>query len=116
VGKRDKFYNFAANVGARIRFLRMERGFSGRKLAEIAKCSASNIPLIELGRSSIQLSILCKIAGALQVEPFDLLNHDPENNDIGYIVEKMRHDPATRKLVEAQLEAWDAVVAVAPRV
>lgn len=111
--KRDKFYDFAACVGVRIRFLRMERGLTGRTLAELAKCSASNIPLIELGRSSIQLNNLRKIARALRVEPFDLLNHNPENNDIGYIIEKMRQDPATRKLVKAQLEAWGVDVAIA---
>jgi DNA-binding Xre family transcriptional regulator len=83
----------------------------GPKLAELAQCCASNIPLIELGRSSIQLNNLRKIARALQVEPFDLLNHDPENNDIGYIIEKMRQDPATRKLVTTQLEAWGVDVA-----
>jgi transcriptional regulator with XRE-family HTH domain len=106
MGKLDKSYDFPAKVGARIRFLRMERGLTGRKLAELAKCCASNIPLIELGRSSVQLNNLRKIACALQVEPFDLLNHDPENDDIGYIIEKMRNDPATQKLVKAQLEAW----------
>lgn len=113
MGRRNNYYDFAAQVGARIKFLRLERGLSGRKLAEIAKCSASNIPLIELGRSSIQLNILRKIANALRVEPFDLLNHHPENNDIGYIIEKMRQDPSTRKLVKAQLEAWDVGVAKA---
>lgn len=109
MGRRDNYYDFAAQVGARIRFLRLERDLSGRKLAEIAKCSASNIPLIELGRSAIQLNSLCKIAHALQVQPYDLLNHDPENDDIGYIIEKMRQDPATHKLVKAQLEAWGVV-------
>lgn len=112
--KRDQYFDFAAKVGARIRFLRLEQGLTGRKLAALAKCCASNIPLIELGRSSIQLNNLRKIAGALKVEPFDLLNHDPENNDIGYIIEKMRQDPATRKLVKAQLEAWDLTIANTP--
>lgn len=111
MGRRNKYFDFAAKVGARIRFLRLERGLTGRKLAELAKCSASNVPLIELGRSAIQLNNLRKIARALQVEPFDLLNHDPENNDIAYIIEKMRQDPAARKLVKAQLEAWDLGVA-----
>jgi hypothetical protein len=46
---------------------------------------------------------------AQQVEPIDLLNVDPENNDIGYIFEKMRQDPATRTLVKEQLEAWDVM-------
>lgn len=114
VEKRNRSYDFAAQVGARIRFLRLERGFSVRKFAEIAKCCASNIPLVEMGRSSIQMRILRKFARALQVEPFDLLNVDPENNDIGYIIEKMRQDPATRKLVKEQLEAWDLRIANTP--
>lgn len=109
--RRDNYYDFAAQVGARIRLLRLERGLSGRKLAELAKCCASNIPLIELGRSAIQLSTLCKIAHALQVQPYDLLNHAPENDDSGYIIEKMRQDPATRAIVKKQLAAWGVIAA-----
>jgi transcriptional regulator with XRE-family HTH domain len=108
---RNSAGDIAARVGARIRFLRLERGLSVRKFAEIAKCCASNIAHIEMGRSSIQMHVLRKIARALRVEPFDLLNHDPENDDIGYIVEKMRQDPATRRLVKKQMEAWDASIA-----
>ena len=63
-----------------------------------------------MGRSSIQMRILRKFARALQVEPTDLLNVDQENNDIGYIFEKMRQDPATREIVKEQLDAWDVMV------
>ena len=105
--------DFAAKVGARIRCLRLERGYSLRKLANVAKCCAWTTSLIERGRSSIQMEILRKLAQALQVEPVDLLNHDPENDDMGYIVEKMRQDPETRKLIKEQLEAWDVMAAKA---
>ena len=111
MGRRNAFKDFAAQVGARIQLVRLERGHSLRKLAEIAKCCPSSISLIENGRSSIRMEMLRKLALALRVEPFDLLNHDPENNDIGYIVEMMRHDPETRALVKAQLDAWDALCA-----
>ena len=109
MGKQHKSREFAARVGARIQSLRRERGFSVRKFAEFAKCCASSIAHIERGRSSIQMRILRKFARALQVEPIDLLNVDPENNDIGYIFEKMRQDPATRTLVKEQLEASDVM-------
>ena len=101
---------FVAHVGSRIQSLRLERGLSVRRLAEIAECSASTICCIELGRSSMVVSTLLKIARALQVEPFDLLNHDPENDDMGYIIEQMRQDPATHKLVKEQLEGWDVMI------
>jgi thymidylate synthase len=39
------------------------------------------------------------------------LNHTPENDDIGYIIEKMRQNPATRRMVKAQLEAWKLTIA-----
>ncbi len=65
---------------------------------------------MESGLTSINVRTLQKIAQALRVEPYDLLNHTPENDDIGYIVEKMRQDPATRRRVKKQMEAWDAGV------
>ncbi len=98
---------FVAHVGSRIQSLRLERGLSVSRLAEIAECSTSTICDIELGRSSMLVSTLLKIAHALQVESFDLLNHDPENDDMGYIIEQMRQDPATRATVKEQLEGWD---------
>jgi len=110
MARRKTLTDFAAQVGVRIQFVRLERCLSLRKLAEIAKCCASSVSLIETGRSSIRMQMLRKLALALRVEPFDLLNHDPENNDIGYIVEQMRHDPETRAAVKAQLDAWDALL------
>jgi transcriptional regulator with XRE-family HTH domain len=103
--------DIAARVGARIESLRLERGFSLRKLAKMAECSISTVSFMESGLSSITVRTLQKIARALRVEPYDLLNHTPENDDIGYIIEKMRQNPATRKLVKKQLEAWKLTIA-----
>jgi hypothetical protein len=64
--------------------------------------------LIETGRSWIQMRLLRKIARVLHVEPFDLLNHAPENDDVGYIIERMRRDWTTVTTVKALLKTLKA--------
>jgi len=108
---RNSVGDIAARVGARIESLRLERGLSLRKLAKMAECCISTVSFMESGLSSINVRTLQKVARALRVEPYDLLNHTPENDDMGYIIEKMRRHPATRRLVKKQIEAWDASVA-----
>jgi transcriptional regulator with XRE-family HTH domain len=104
MSKRYESSDLAVQVGARIQSLRLERGLSLRTVAEIAKCSPSTISLIERGRSSIHLRMLRKIARALHVKPFDLLNHTPENDDVGYIIEQMRRDWTTVATVKSLLK------------
>jgi transcriptional regulator with XRE-family HTH domain len=104
MGKRNESRDIAALVGARIEVLRIERGLSVRNLAQMVDCSITHLSLMESGCSSITVCTLQKIARALRVEPFDLLNHAPENDDIGYIVEKMRQDPAARAMMKAHLK------------
>jgi transcriptional regulator with XRE-family HTH domain len=95
--------DFVAKVGARLRVLRYERGLSIRKLAELAECCVDSIVQIEMGRSSISTTTMQKLAQALKVEPFDLLNHDTQNDDLGYVIEKMRHDPEVLRFVSASI-------------
>lgn len=109
MGKQNGSRDLAAQVGARIEALRLERGLSVRILAQMVGCSIGHVSLLEAGLSSINVCMLEKIARALKVEPFDLLNHTTENDDIGYIIEKMRQDPAALAKVKAQLEAWNAM-------
>jgi transcriptional regulator with XRE-family HTH domain len=115
MGKQNTSCNFAIRVGARIESLRLERGLSVRNLAQMVECSIGHLSLMESGLSSINVCTLQKIARALQVVPFDLLNHTPENDNIGYIVEKMRQDPAALAKVKAQLKAWNVIAAGAGR-
>jgi transcriptional regulator with XRE-family HTH domain len=96
---------FVTQVGARIRYLRLETGLSLRKLAAKAKCSADGLVQIELGRSPITSKMLLKLARGLNVKPFDLLNLDTHNDDLGYVVEKMRQDPETAMLVTGWLKS-----------
>lgn len=85
--------DFVANVGARVRELRYERGLSIRKLAELAGCSADGVMQIELGRTACTTKTLGKLAKALRVEPVDILNYDSQTNDLCWMVETMRRDP-----------------------
>ena len=87
-------------VGARIRLLRIENGFSIRNLAQKAQCCGDTIVQIEAGRSAINTKTLGGIARALNVRPYDLLNYDPEHDDVGYVIEKMRQDPEALRMVK----------------
>ncbi len=104
---RDKIVvnDFTSQIGARIRFLRLERGLPLWRLAKLAQISADSIMHIELGRSAINLQSIYKLARALNVQPFDLLNHDHDTSDLGWFVETMRHDVNVLRFVRAKLES-----------
>lgn len=80
-------------VGMRIRKLRMERGLSLRNFGKMAGVHPFHVMSIELGQLAANLRTLRSIANALGVAPFDLLNHDAENDDMGQIIELMRKQP-----------------------
>lgn len=95
--------DFMAKVGARLRVLRFERGFTIRKLAEVSECSADTILQVELGRTGITTTTLQRLALALRVQPFDILNHDTQTDDVGWMVEMMRRDPESVQRVLGEL-------------
>ena len=80
-------------VGMRIRKLRMEQGVSLRDFGKRAGVHPFHVMAIELGQLAANTKTLRSIAKALGVAPLDLLNCDPENDDMGQIVEMMRRDP-----------------------
>lgn len=47
-----------------------------------------------------------RIARPLRVEPFELLNVDPESNDMAFIVDKIRQDEGVAAMVRARLEIY----------
>ena len=101
--------NLATQVGARILVLRMERGFTLRKLAEAADCSLTTVCNIESGISGGTTTILRRIALALRVKPFDLFNVDTHTDDVGYVIERMRKDPDALRLAAKLLENPEAL-------
>lgn len=60
--------------GKRLRELRLERGVSQEKLAEIASLHRNYVGVLERGVQSASLDAICKLARALKVRPADLLS------------------------------------------
>jgi len=90
-------------VGMRIRKLRIERRMSLRDFGKHAGVHPFHVMAIELGQLSATTKTLRAIAKGLGVAPVDLLNHDPENDDMAYIVERIRQDPEVRRMVLTRL-------------
>ena len=63
-------------IGARIRTVRIERGLSLRDLAFSIGIEASNLSVIENGKSNPQILTYAKIAAALKIHLSDLFSVD----------------------------------------
>ena len=85
--------SLVVRVGMRIRKLRLERGMSLRDFGKHAGVHPFHVMAIELGQLAANTKTLQAIAKALGVAPLDLLNHDPDNDDMGHLVELMRKQP-----------------------
>jgi transcriptional regulator with XRE-family HTH domain len=59
--------------GKRLRELRLQRGISQEKLAEIADLHRNYVGVLERGGQSPSLDAICKLAHALKVKPAELL-------------------------------------------
>ena len=55
-------------IGSRIRELRKEKGYSTRKLAELAEITGANVVNIENGKYSVGLDVLSRICKALEAD------------------------------------------------
>ena len=64
--------NIRVRLGARIRELRLQRGLSQEKLAELCGLNRSYIGEIERGRANITLATLVTIAQQLQTTASEL--------------------------------------------
>jgi transcriptional regulator with XRE-family HTH domain len=91
-------------VGMRIRRLRLERRLTLRDFGKLAGVHPFHVMAIELGQSAATTKTLQSIANALGVAPVDLLNCDIENDDMAYIVERMRQDPEAQRMLIAKLQ------------
>lgn len=73
----DPFYVF----GQRIRKFRMEAGLSQEALAEIAELDRTYVSGIERGKRNVSLKNIYKLATALKIPPYKLLQNDDENSN-----------------------------------
>lgn len=61
------------SLGERIRDLRLDKGLSGKELAELASVSQSSISRIELNQQSPTIETLKNICAALEIQLIDIL-------------------------------------------
>lgn len=71
------------DVGARLRELRMNKGFSQRQLAESAAVPHGQISMVETNRSSPSVATLRRILGGLDISMSEFF--EPEANQAGEI-------------------------------
>jgi transcriptional regulator with XRE-family HTH domain len=90
------------NLGGRVRMLREEKGLTMRHLAEQAGCSPSLISQLENNKVDPSISMLKRIAKALDVNIVDFFMDESLNNE----------DVVTRAKdrVDIQLRRWDAKI------
>lgn len=75
----DETAAFAQSIGANLRRLRVKHGHSLERLAALSGVSRAMLGQIELGKSVPTISLLWKVAKALNV-PFSALNVDGETS------------------------------------
>lgn len=71
-------------LGKRIAYLRIKKGLTQEKLAELVHYSANHISKIESARTKPSFELLYEISKSLGVELKDLFNFD-EYKDVNYI-------------------------------
>ena len=66
--------NIHEKFGNRLKELRLKKGLSQEKLANLAEIDRTYLPGIEKGERNISLNIVEKLARALEVEVHDFFN------------------------------------------
>lgn len=88
-------------IGLKLKELREARGLNTKQLAELAECTPSLISQLERGKADPSISMLKKIARALNVNIVDFFMTEINQGDV---VTR----PADR--VDIQLKRWDAKI------
>lgn len=85
-------------VGARLRALRLEHGFSQVELAKLVGSHQTALSQVEVGRRGASLQQVLKLCRALKVTPDRILG---ENHD-GHQVKRLRDGRAMRRLARIE--------------
>jgi len=88
-------------IGKKIREFREERNLNIKQLAEIVECTPSLISQLERGKADPSISMLKRIAEALNVNIIDFFMKRANNEDV-----VMREDGR----IIIQLNRWDAKI------
>ena len=79
-------------LGKRIKYLRLQKGFSQEKLAEAINIATTSLSYVETGRGFMTLDTLEKLAKALQVDLYEIFQFATieTNEDMyNYILSKL---------------------------
>ena len=60
-------------IGARVKYFRLNAGYTQEKLAELVGCEESTIAHCEIGKTRISLTLLDKIAMSLNIDLYKFL-------------------------------------------
>lgn len=63
------------NFGKRVKQLRLSKGYSQEKLAEISDLDRTYVPGIEAGKRNVSLIVIEKIANAFEISISELMNN-----------------------------------------
>ena len=72
--EQENLNDLLIQVGKNVRTLRKEKNWTQEQLAEQSGVNDNEVGHIENGYRNITLRTLCRLAGAFQVEPRDLLD------------------------------------------
>ncbi|HOV90032.1 MAG TPA: XRE family transcriptional regulator [Syntrophorhabdaceae bacterium] len=89
------------NIGNKIKELRLSKNLTIKQLAAMAECTPSLISQLERNKTDPSISMLKRIADALQVNIVDFFMKEFEDSDI------VTH---THERVDIQLNRWDAKI------
>ena len=91
-------------IGDRIRTIRLAKGLTQGQLADRADLKRSAIGNYENGVREPKMSILRKIADALQVDVYEIIEFDTvvvdDDDEMWTLREEMRRDPNRRALMQ----------------
>lgn len=99
--------NYAA-IGKRIRYIRMERGMTQEKMAEVAGISTNYISRIELGNARFSLAVLIRMSNALDVSTDYILSDVVKRERCRY-----QHAIGCEELSDTQIEFIEQIIGLA---
>jgi transcriptional regulator with XRE-family HTH domain len=89
------------NIGKKIRELREDKGFTLKQLADLVECTSSLISQLERDKADPSISMLKKIAKALNVNIVDFFMESVKDEDIV---------TGKKDRIDIQLQRWDAKI------
>ena len=94
-------------IGKRIRYIRLEKGLTQEKVAEMADVSTNYVSRIELGNAKFSLSVLVGLSNALNVSTdyilFDVVKREPQ---------RYKRTIGCEKLSDTQIEFIEQIIGV----